>query len=32
MVDAASDLSDACAACHMVYREKTGGDKDRCLP
>jgi hypothetical protein len=32
MVDAASDLADACSACHTVYREKAGGEKDRCLP
>jgi hypothetical protein len=32
MVDAASDMSDACAACHDVYRDKPGGEKDRCLP
>jgi len=32
MVDAAGKVSDACAACHDVYREKKGGEKDRCLP
>jgi hypothetical protein len=32
MLDAASDVSDACAMCHQVYREKPGGNQDRCLP
>ena len=32
MVDAASDLSEACAMCHQVYREKPNGNQDRCLP
>jgi len=32
MVDAAGAVSDACSACHDVYREKKGGEKDRCLP
>jgi len=32
MVDVAGTVSDACGACHEVYREKQGGDKDRCLP
>jgi len=32
MVDVAGTVSDACGACHEVYREKKGGDKDRCLP
>jgi hypothetical protein len=32
MVDVAGTVSDACSACHDVYREKKGGDKDRCLP
>jgi hypothetical protein len=32
MVDAASTVSDACMACHDVYREKKGGVKDRCTP
>ncbi len=32
MLEAAGDLSDACYMCHAVYREKEGGDKDRCLP
>jgi hypothetical protein len=32
MVDVAGTLSDACGACHDVYREKKGGVKDRCLP
>lgn len=32
MVDVAGTVSDACAACHDVYREKKGGVQDRCLP
>jgi hypothetical protein len=32
MVDVAGTVSDACSACHDVYREKKGGVKDRCLP
>jgi hypothetical protein len=32
MVDVAGKVSDACAACHDVYREKKTGEKDRCLP
>jgi hypothetical protein len=32
IVDAAGAVSDACSACHDVYREKKGGEKDRCLP
>ena len=32
MVDVAGTVSDACGACHDVYREKKGGVKDRCLP
>ncbi|HUK33975.1 MAG TPA: hypothetical protein VLV86_08710 [Vicinamibacterales bacterium] len=32
MVDMAGTVSDACSACHDVYREKKGGVKDRCLP
>jgi len=32
MVEASGTVSDACAACHEVYREKKGGEKDRCLP
>jgi hypothetical protein len=32
MVDAASTVTDACTACHDVYREKKGGVKDRCTP
>ena len=32
MSDVAGNVSDACSACHEVYREKKGGDKDRCLP
>jgi hypothetical protein len=32
IVDASGTISDACSACHDVYREKKGGEKDRCLP
>src|SRR2546425_2700940 len=32
MVDVAGTVSDVCGACHDKYREKKGGDKDRCLP
>jgi hypothetical protein len=32
MVDVSGTVSDACQACHEKYREKKGGDKDRCLP
>ena len=32
MVDVSGNVSDACASCHNVYREKKGGEKDRCLP
>jgi len=32
MVEVAGSVSDACAACHDVYREKKNGDQDRCLP
>jgi hypothetical protein len=32
IVDVSGALSDACSACHDVYREKKGGEKDRCLP
>jgi hypothetical protein len=32
IVDVAGTLSDACAACHDVYREKKTGPQDRCLP
>jgi len=32
MVEVAGAVSDACSACHDVYREKKGGEKDRCLP
>jgi hypothetical protein len=32
IVDVAGTVSDACQACHDVYREKKGGEKDRCLP
>ena len=32
MVDVSGTVSDACQACHDKYREKKGGEKDRCLP
>jgi hypothetical protein len=32
MVDVSGTVSDACGACHDKYREKKGGEKDRCLP
>jgi hypothetical protein len=32
IVEVAGTVSDACQACHDVYREKKGGEKDRCLP
>jgi hypothetical protein len=32
MVDVAGKVSDACASCHDVYREKKAGPQDRCLP
>ena len=32
IVDVAGTLSDACSMCHDKYREKKGGEKDRCLP
>jgi hypothetical protein len=32
IVDVAGTVSDACAACHDVYREKKNGVQDRCLP
>jgi hypothetical protein len=32
IVEVAGNVSDACQACHDVYREKKGGVKDRCLP
>jgi hypothetical protein len=32
MVEVAGKVSDACAACHDVYREKKTGPQDRCLP
>ena len=32
MVDVSGTVTDACAACHDVFREKKGGLKDRCLP
>jgi|SRR5665213_1370391 len=32
MSDVSGNVSDACQGCHDVYREKKGGEKDRCLP
>ena len=32
IVEVAGTVSDACQACHDKYREKKGGEKDRCLP
>lgn len=32
MVEISGTVSDACQACHDKYREKKGGEKDRCLP
>ena len=32
MVEVSGTVTDACAACHDVYREKKGGLNDRCLP
>jgi hypothetical protein len=32
IVDVSGTISDACSACHDVYREKKGGVSDRCLP
>ena len=32
MLDASGTVTDACSACHEVYREKKSGLKDRCLP
>ena len=32
IVDVSGTVSDACSACHDVYREKKGGPQDRCLP
>ena len=32
IVEVAGMVSDACAACHDVYREKKTGEQDRCLP
>jgi len=32
MSDVSGTVSDACQACHDKYREKKGGEKDRCLP
>ncbi len=32
IVDVSGTVSDACSACHDVYREKKGGVADRCLP
>ena len=31
MLDAADAVSTACANCHDKYREKPGGEKDRCM-
>ena len=32
IVEVSGTLSDACSACHDVYREKKTGPQDRCLP
>jgi hypothetical protein len=32
IVEVSGTLSDACSACHDVYREKKSGPQDRCLP
>lgn len=32
IVDVSGTISDACSACHDVYREKKGGVQDRCTP
>jgi len=32
MVEVSGTVTEACTACHDVYREKPGGVKDRCLP
>jgi hypothetical protein len=32
IVDVSGTISDACSACHDVYREKKTGPQDRCLP
>ena len=32
IVEVSGTLSDACSACHDVYREKKAGPQDRCLP
>jgi hypothetical protein len=32
MVEVSGTVADACSACHDVYREKSGGPKDRCVP
>jgi hypothetical protein len=32
IVEVSGTLSDACSACHDVYREKKTGVQDRCLP
>jgi cytochrome c553 len=32
MGEVSGTVSDACQACHDKYREKKGGEKDRCLP
>jgi hypothetical protein len=31
IVDAAGDITTACSDCHDKYREKPGGEKDRCM-
>ena len=32
IIEVAGTVSDACAACHDIYREKKAGPQDRCLP
>lgn len=32
MVDAAGTVAEACMACHDVYRDKPGGNQNRCTP
>jgi len=32
MVDVSGTVTEACSACHDVYREKRGGIQDRCTP
>ena len=32
MVDVSGTVTEACAACHEVYRDKTADNKDRCTP